>query len=74
MKTCGDFGGMTYEGKPCRKRSGALCAKHAKIEDEHTKLKADFRMHRPPESCKGPLVQETGTTLIEGLTANRPGS
>ena len=42
MKTCGDFGGMTYKGKPCQKRSGALCAQHAEIADEHTQLKADF--------------------------------
>ena len=28
--------------RTCQKRSGALCAKHAKIEDEHTQLKADF--------------------------------
>ena len=42
MKTCGDFGGVTREGAPCRKLSGAICAKHAKIEYEHTRLKADF--------------------------------
>ena len=74
MKTCGDFGGVTYNGKPCQELSGAICAKRAKIEDEHTQLKADFRRHRPPESCKGPLVQEAGATSLEGPTANRPGS
>ena len=42
MKTCGDFGGVTHKGKPCQKRSGALCAKHAKIQDEQTRLKAAF--------------------------------
>ena len=42
MKTCGNLGGLTSKGTPCQKRSGAICAMHAKIEDEHTQLKADF--------------------------------